>query len=90
LTGATGIRTGRLPIAILASFIPVPSGKAGGCASSISGRGFDRSDLNCVAFRREVNRRYEGVGRKVVGMSCTSQDVEKAEEALKSLKAPGE
>jgi hypothetical protein len=52
---------------------------------------FDKgTDLNCIAFRREVNRRYEGVGRKVIGMACTSQDVDAARQALKSLKAPGE
>jgi hypothetical protein len=51
---------------------------------------FDKgSALNCLAFLREVNRRYEGVGRKVVGMACTSQSVERAEDALRSLKAPG-
>jgi hypothetical protein len=47
------------------------------------------ADLNCVAFRREVSRRYEGVGRKVVGISCTTQSGDQAQQALRSLKAPG-
>jgi hypothetical protein len=63
---------------------------AGFEAATFTGTFDTGSDLNCVAFRREVNRRYEGVGRKVIGISCTSQDVAKAEEALRSLKAPGE
>jgi hypothetical protein len=63
---------------------------AGFEAATFTGTFDTGGDLNCVAFRREVNRRYEGVGRKVIGISCTSQDVAKAEEALHSLKAPGE
>ena len=45
--------------------------------------------LHCIGFRREMNRRYEGVGRKVVGISCADQDSDHAIAALRKLTAPG-
>jgi hypothetical protein len=45
--------------------------------------------IDCIAFRREVTRRYNGVGRLVVGISCTLHGRDTAIEALKQLDAPG-
>jgi hypothetical protein len=62
---------------------------AGFQTASFTGSFKEGADLNCLAFMREVSRRYEGVGRKVVGISCTSQSGDQAQQALRSLKAPG-
>jgi hypothetical protein len=45
--------------------------------------------LECIAFRREVTRRYNGVGRLVVGIACTLHNRDDAIAALKKLDAPG-
>jgi len=47
------------------------------------------SPIDCIAFRREVTRRYNGIGRLVVGISCTLRNRDVAIEALKKLDAPG-
>jgi len=47
------------------------------------------SPIDCIAFRREVTRRNNGVGRLVVGISCTMRKRDDAIEALKKLDAPG-
>ena len=46
--------------------------------------------LQCRAFRREMNRRYEGVGRRVLGITCTSQGDAEALATLAKLEAPGD
>jgi hypothetical protein len=68
----------------------VPENNFAGFETATFTGGFDNGDLNCLAFRREVNRRYEGIGREVYGISCTSNDVDQARQALKELKAAGE
>ncbi|HVZ00400.1 MAG TPA: hypothetical protein VHA35_12895 [Dongiaceae bacterium] len=45
--------------------------------------------IDCIAFRREVTRRNQGVGRLVVGISCTLRSRDEALDALKKLDAPG-
>jgi len=45
--------------------------------------------LDCVGFRRVVNRQYEGIGREVFGIACSSNGHRQASEALQHLKAPG-
>jgi hypothetical protein len=47
------------------------------------------SPTDCIAFRREVTRRYNGVGRLVVGIACTLRSRDAALDALKKLDAPG-
>jgi hypothetical protein len=47
------------------------------------------SPVDCIAFRREVTRRYNGIGRLVVGISCTLRSRDAAVEALKHFDAPG-
>ena len=47
------------------------------------------SPTNCIAFRREVTRRSNGVGRLVVGIACTLRSRDAAMDALKKLDAPG-
>ena len=47
------------------------------------------SQLQCRAFRREMNRRYDGVGRRVYGISCAHGDGE-ALATLAKLDAPGD
>jgi hypothetical protein len=47
------------------------------------------SQLECRAFRREMNRRYEGVGRRVYGIACGRGDSE-ALATLSKLDAPGD
>jgi len=46
--------------------------------------------LQCRAFRREMNRRYEGIGRRVLGITCTSRDDSEALATLAKLDAPGD
>ncbi|HVT53712.1 MAG TPA: hypothetical protein VHE77_19180 [Dongiaceae bacterium] len=48
------------------------------------------AQLQCRAFRREMNRRYDGVGRRVLGITCTTQGDEAALAALAKLDAPGD
>jgi hypothetical protein len=47
------------------------------------------SPTECIAFRREVTRRYNGIGRLVVGIACTLRTRDAAMDALKQLDAPG-
>lgn len=48
----------------------------------------DGGQLDCIAFRRMLNRRYDGYGRKVIGIACADTR-DRAIEALKQLQAPG-
>ena len=48
------------------------------------------AQLQCRAFRREMNRRYEGIGRRVLGITCTSRDDSEALATLAKLDAPGD
>jgi hypothetical protein len=48
------------------------------------------ADLQCRAFRRDMNRRYEGVGRRVLGITCTSQGDAEALATLAKLDAAGD
>jgi hypothetical protein len=45
--------------------------------------------IDCIAFRREVTRKFNGVGRLVVGISCSLKERDAAMNALKHLDAPG-
>ncbi len=45
--------------------------------------------IDCIAFRREVTRRYNGIARLVVGIACTLRKRDAAMDALKLLDAPG-
>jgi len=47
------------------------------------------TQLQCRAFRREMNRRYEGVGRRVYGIACARGD-EDVLATLAKLDAPGD
>jgi hypothetical protein len=47
-------------------------------------------ELSCRAFRRDLNRRYEGVGRRVLGITCSSKGDAEALATLAKLDAPGD
>ena len=58
-------------------------------AAEFTGRFESGARLDCVGFYREVDRAYEGVGRKVYGLACSSNGHDQAKEMLSHLKAPG-
>lgn len=49
----------------------------------------DGSQLQCRAFRREMNRRYDGIGRRVYGIVCARADSDVLA-TLAKLDAPGD
>jgi len=68
----------------------VSANNASGFETATFDGGFESgADLQCRAFRREMNRRYEGVGRRVFGIAC-SQDDAQALATLAKLDAPGD
>lgn len=62
---------------------------AGFQMANYTGHSDSGAPIDCIAFRREVTRRYNGIGRLVVGISCTLRNRDAAIEALKKLDAPG-
>ena len=67
-----------------------PANNASGFDTATFTGNFDNgSQLECRAFRREMNRRYEGVGRRVFGIVCTSRGDSEALATLAKLDAPG-
>jgi hypothetical protein len=51
----------------------------------------DGGDIaECIAFRRQMNPRGGGFGRKVIGFGCTSGDRADIVATLKKLDAPGD
>jgi hypothetical protein len=47
--------------------------------------GNDKEPLDCIAFRREGARRYEGIAGKTVGIACSMQGRDYAVNALKQF-----
>ena len=54
-----------------------------------TGKTDEGGPAKCIAFRRQINRRYEGFGRIVVGFGCATHGREQLIETLKMLTAPG-
>lgn len=53
------------------------------------GESDEGSPMNCIGFRHQGARRYDGIARLVVGLACSARDRARSYEALKHLQAPG-
>ena len=53
------------------------------------GESDEGSPMDCVGFRHQGARRYDGIARLVVGLACSTRGRARSYEALKHLDAPG-
>ncbi len=56
---------------------------------NFTGETKDGAVLECIGFRHQGARRYDGVARLVVGLACSGRGRDHDYEALKHLQAPG-
>lgn len=54
-----------------------------------TGESDEGSPMDCIGFRHQGARRYDGIARLVVGVACSARDRARSYEALKHLTAPG-
>lgn len=53
------------------------------------GESDDGGPMDCIGFRHQGARRYDGLARLVVGIACSARGRARSYEALKHLDAPG-
>jgi hypothetical protein len=53
------------------------------------GESDEGSPMDCVGFRHQGARRYDGIARLVVGLACSTKSLSRSYDALKHLQAPG-
>jgi len=62
---------------------------AGFEVAEFEGESDEGSPMDCIGFRHQGARRYDGIARLVVGVACSTRGRPHTYEALKHLDAPG-
>lgn len=57
--------------------------------AEFEGESDEGSPMDCIGFRHQGARRYDGIARLVVGLACSARGRAHSYEALKHLEAPG-